>query len=1791
ISKLQDYKVELASKQITIDFVNQSILQPQKEEEQTEKVAFAEKLGDLNNQWQIVSSNVNKRLDFLEQLQAQWGRFEHNFTAIEKWFVEQNRKLNVYLESGREVGALETRTDIKAIRQALSFKEGEISKFKDQGDRLMELCHDSPGIQRSVQSHVGTINQELVNLEKRLVDLDNMVESRTGIWSRYQSELQAIHTLLSETEYCLNNYQLIGGDVATLRNQVDKLKTRESELLHNKPQLDAFLSLSKEHCKNCEANVKKDLKKTAKDIQDRWQKLSSEVRDRRMIFEARLKQWQKYDDQYIKLRNMLDEKEREVSHLKSTQDESSPIYLERCKNFQLELDDIQVKLADLYQLSDDLTKHMDQSTISVLSSRQTLLDQRLIRLRQQLSHHIESLSEDTSQLNNFHDAYDVIKTFLSHAESILAAEDPQKSADSFRLESRLDQLKVLQMQFNDHMIDLDTVNNLGYRLALKPFDASRMQELNHKWYRLLSETSMRCKMLQGNVVVHQDFTAKCESWMSFLAQTEQDLSLESAGNLADLIEQQINCEKFNAEKYSREQVLHGILSDGQQLLRTGEVDDAEQFQQKLHLLAEQWQTVVRRANRRKDIIDNHITQWQMFNDLSEKLRNWLSDKDHSLQRIDYHNITMLQVKNQLQDINTTKEHFKLKENEFKKVNNMGNILLEQADLTACKEIKVCLAQLEHSWYQVYSQLEEHRVRLEDLFKQWHDCEEDIDEILAWLKEPRAILERDVPDNYDDIQREINRCKDIEDVFIRSEDKRQRLLAREANLSTFIQSEDMNILHQRIRLMNKQWEELSRQMSLRVTRLDDNTGKWTAFSERVRWFIEWMNKMEEKCIGGRDIHVEDHIHKLDTEIKEEMREKEKIKNELIEEGKILSNSSSYIRASDINSKTERVENKWQHLCQVVNFRERKLQETLLAVKQLDNSTKNLEKWLGNIELELNTPIIYQSCDIGQIQKHLEHHQDLQRDIERHSAGVASVLNLCQVLLHDTDACPTEVEFNTLQTTMESLEKRWSNICQQSPEKRIRIEETWKIWEKFRQSTDDFTDWLDLAESEIRRREANPMSLTSREEIDKYETLEKNIRSQITHLENINKQYRQMAKTGLTDTKGMLKSLMTDVNSRWDRLQQKSSATAKELRQSTGTKDEYNTLRLRLVSWLRETELRVTDLEHLSDLDESTKLEEIKQLESEIENRKGDNSRLEDLAALLRLNGDSQQVTLIQTELEEYRDYYRDINDRIKSYRKQLQHNINMETVEYMTTERHTTLIQQSEQGTIEWDTTETEEYLRSSPPESPKRRRIPGRRTPKSARSPSRWAKHSDSPNASEERRQKTEHRSRNSKVEALLENLADTIDDTANKLSAAEQELQTSQALGQVDKTERFIYYLDECKEGMNKINTLDRLIKTESGLNTIASADSHIRILTERWERLQEGNVTTQIHRSERPDHIQFINDMDSMLDWLEETEALLSSFQPLPSNMIELERVIRQFKDLLVQLESKKMRVTSINLISRNYIDDKTQEGRELRDKLHVMNRRYENVCARVNDIQQELQSALTDSSEFHHTVHDLLLWLENIETRLQRCEPINVEATDAVLWEKYNSLKDIQGDLEKKQDKALTLKETADQLLLNTDSTEMVNAKDKTCIIVNRLRALLRLSNSYISSLEGRLDLSRRPGVSILCLYLYLDECDRVLSGLGSSRTSRQGSPYYHQTHPPGKFCIYFRLSIVSHEEDASLICATPFCSRVLRAALPFQLLMLLLLGLACLVPLCEEDYSCTISNSFNLMLRYINGSPPT
>lgn len=66
-----------------------------------------------------------------------------------------------------------------------------------------------------------------------------------------------------------------------------------------------------------------------------------------------------------------------------------------------------------------------------------------------------------------------------------------------------------------------------------------------------------------------------------------------------------------------------------------------------------------------------------------------------------------------------------------------------------------------------------------------------------------------------------------------------------------------------------------------------------------------------------------------------------------------------------------------------------------------------------------------------------------------------------------------------------------------------------------------------------------------------------------------------------------------------------------------------------------------------------------------------------------------------------------------------------------------------------------------------------------------------------------------------------------------------------------------------------------------------------QRWENLQRQYKDHNLRKSqEKHNLIQFANDIEAMLAWLDEAENLQSLHQCLPSDIAQLEVLVKQYK-----------------------------------------------------------------------------------------------------------------------------------------------------------------------------------------------------------------------------------------------------------------------------------------------------------
>uniref|UniRef100_A0A8C6P5H5 Spectrin repeat containing, nuclear envelope 2b n=1 Tax=Nothobranchius furzeri TaxID=105023 RepID=A0A8C6P5H5_NOTFU len=812
---------------------------------------------------------------------------------------------------------------------------------------------------------------------------------------------------------------------------------------------------------------------------------------------------------------------------------------------------------------------------------------------------------------------------------------------------------------------------------------------------------------------------------------------------------------------------------------------------------------------------------------------------------------------------------------------------------------------------------------------------------------------------------------------------------------------------------------------------------------------------------------------------------------------------------------------------------KLKETLVTVQQLDKNMSNLRTWLSRIEAELAKPVVYSVCHSNEIQKKLAEHQDLQRDIEQHTECVASVLTLCDVLLHDADACGSDSENDSILQTTRSLDRRWRNICAMSMERRMRIEETWRLWCKFLGDYSHFEEWLKTAERTAANPEsANVLYTSAKEELKKFEAFQRQVHERLTQLELVNKQYRRLARENRTDAASKLRVMVHDGNQRWDCLQKRVASVLRRLKHFTSQREDFEGTREAILVWLTEMDLQLTNVEHFSESDFEDKMRQLKGFQQEITLNTNKIDALIVFGENLIQKSAPLDAVLIEDELEELHSYCQEVFGRVARFHHRL---VNKRPVSSRKEEADHMC------------------HLLVPPPERS------GRETPVSIDSiPLEWdhtvdvggsSSHEDDEDVTFYSALSGDYRRSSMKllnVFGMIMFFSWLFTPRLQMIPKIMSVITSGNVVFAQDKL------MSECNNSIASVKRVKLVLNDDEELEdsglTRSVVSKHSRTgVTERWE-LQKAQTSDRSTEQDLEQWQKLNSDLCDVTSWLGRVLPELGRLQRIaPSTSIrDVEINIRKLKEMQRTFDSFKCLMISVNLSARHFLQGDSVELQELQEALSSANHSWSQACCGLESWESRLRSALLQCQVRNRgPCHLHLLFEPDALCRLL--------------------LQDLQEELRGRVRQVCSLQEITSQLLLSAAGEQSVEAKEKVHVISTKLDLLSQQVAAALLSLPGKVVSQGDPDWSSSSSLVWVCGRLRGFPGPGPNISLEEAPPH------------------------------RPLLCRLFRAAFPLQLLFLLLLVLICLAPLSDGDHSCTLSNnfarSFYPMLSYTNGPPPT
>ncbi|XP_077395403.1 nesprin-2-like isoform X2 [Festucalex cinctus] len=1434
--------------------------------------------------------------------------------------------------------------------------------------------------------------------------------------------------------------------------------------------------------------------------------------------------------------------------------------LRKLQTLQERADALQCDLQGALEASKDLIGCLDPSVAALVQSESRLLSRAILQLGRTLAAKRRELQEELPTLQ---EVGNLLETSESALERCMELLDMRRRSHQQHAEL-LDAAAAV-------VADLDVLNELSGGVTLNDDDdVRRLQRLNRGWADASARTQDACSELQAEASRHQSFQQKCESWMSFLQTMEERLTVDLAGSYHGLQQQLRVHKRFQVEESTGHQILHSLVADALRLLQGGDVDDRSDLILTLTQLRQQWRGAAQRAEQRRCLAEERIRHWQRYRRGLEKLQRFLADAQDLLPGPGPLPGGLGAARRSLRRLQHARLLFQRRQGTLAATLELGGRLFSTAEQQAQDELRAQLGEVREEWDRLRGLLARRLDLAQTVVQNWERCEAQVEDKMLQLKDMKTRLDRPMSERQaTSDQDNEERLEDGLDEWALS---LSQLSAMKTDLSQYAMADDVLLLHEHVQHLHCHWEELCLKVSQRKQEIGDRLNAWMMFKEKNAELCDWLAHMENKMADTTHLNIEEMVEKLKKECMEEMNLFSENKRHLKQLGEQMMDASNKTKESDaVNDAVNHVDRRWQHLFQHVEARVGKLKETLAAVQQLDERMSELRVWLAGAEARLAQPLVFHLCHADDIQRKLHWQQEAQSDIDDHAATVASVLSLCDQLARDVDACGSESERDAILQTARSLDRRWNNICAASLDRKMRIEETWRLWRKFLADFAAFEDWLTAAELTA----ANPNSgdvvyTRAKEELKRFEAFQRQVQERLTQLELLNKQYRRLARENRTDSAGQLRLRADQGNQRWDGLQRRVAAVLRRLKHFTSQREDFEGTRESILVWLTEMDLQLTNVEHFSESNMEDKMRRLKAFQQQITLNANKIDALIVFGENLIQKSTPADAALIEDELEELHSYCHEVFGRVARFNQRLLYRRPIEVVEE---ERSDLENPPGVTAAASWwseplnkDVTERQTSCQLLVPP----REHSGRETPVSVDSiPLEWDHTVDVGGSSS-------HEDDEDVAFVSVLSAGDT--PSWHRPPSPLRSTQSRNVATTSFHQRGYVKLMSECSGSVDDIKRVKSILKDERKaegppplLPGLSSSTTHKPVGTgviERWEVEQAQEVhqevqqEAQVPRGSRQQWHKLNAELRDVTSWLDRKLVELEALQKIPpsTGLKHFEDNVRMLKETQRTFCLHKRALISLNLAGAHFLSTDGERPAELKAGLASANHSWMRACGALERWEAGLHTALLQCQDFHESLHSLLLWLARADQKVSAASQRQARPSYARLLEQRDALQVLREELRGRQAAASSLQGVGAQLLVEAgrDRDDCAAAREKVHAVGNKMKMLLA-------------HVQRR-----------LDGIDRELDHLQRQR---------EEGEEPAE------ADLPRRGEDGDDV-RRPLLSRALRAAFPLHVLFLLLLAFTCLVappPGQPSSYGCSLANnfarSFYPMLRYTNGPPPT
>ncbi|XP_039176248.1 dystonin isoform X35 [Crotalus tigris] len=1149
-----------------------------------DKEMVQEKLDSSEGRYIEVQEKSKSRAELLKQAYCNAQIFGEDEVELMNWLNEVHEKLS-------KLGVQDYSTDLleKQHAEMLVLQE-EIKVRKDNVDQAIQ--NGLLLLKQTTGDEIVVIQDKLEGIKARYKDITNLsseVFKTLEEALQFSGQLQSVHkelcSWLDKVEVELLSYNSQDPKGKELSETQERQKELKKEVKDKKSLLDNLNEVSSALLELVPWRAREGIDKMVTEDNERYRLMSDTLNQKVEEIDAAILRSQQFDQAANNELAWVDKTEKKLISLGDIRLEQDQTFaqLQVQKGFTMEILKHKDTIEELVSSGDEIMKTCTEEEKQIIKNKLENLLHKYDLLCQMNSKRNLQLERAQSLVSQFWETYEEIWPWLSETE-IVISQLPAPALEYETLRQQQEDHRQLRELIAEHKPHIDKMNKTGPQLLeLSPQEGFLIQEkyvaADALYSQIKEDVRKRAQALDEAISQSTQFHDKIDSTIENLDRIVERLRQPpSISAEVEKIKEQISENKNVSVDLEKLQPVYETLKlRGEEMIARSEGADkdisAKVVQDKLDQMVFIWEDIHALAEEREAKLLDVMELAEKFWCDHMGLIATIKDIQDFIRELEGAGIDPSVVKQQQEAAETIKEEIDGLQEELDAVVNLGSELI-----AACGEpdkplVNKSIDELNSIWDGLNKAWKERVDKLEDAMQAAVQYQDGLQAMFDWVDIAGSKLASMSPVGTDleTVKQQTEEMKQFKKEAYQQQIEMERLNHQaELLLKKVTEESEKHTVQDPLSELRLLWECLENKIISRQHKLEGALLALGQFQHALDELLTWLTHTEDllneqRPVGGDPKAIEIELakhHVLQNDVLAHQSTVETVKKA----GNDLIQSSAVEEASNLQSKLELLNQRWQNVLEKTEKRKQQLDSALIQAQGFHGDVEDLQQWLTETERHLLA-----SKPVGGLpetaREQLNTHMELCVAFETKEETYKCLM---QKGLQMIARCPESMETNVEQD-INNLKEKWESVETKLSERKIKLEEALSLAMEFHNSLQDFINWLTQAEQTLTVASRPSLILdTVLFQIDEHKVFANEVNANRDRIIQLDKTGTHLKYFSQKQDVVLIKNLLISVQSRWEKVVQRLVERGRALDDARKRAKQFHEAWIKLTEWLDDSE---------------------------------------------------------------------------------------------------------------------------------------------------------------------------------------------------------------------------------------------------------------------------------------------------------------------------------------------------------------------------------------------------------------------------------------------------------------------------------------------------------------------------------------------------------------------------------------------------------------------------------------------